>query len=48
MSVGVTKDEKSTRLSHTGLLEELEHLKIKTRLMTEKFESVMGEYVFLK
>ncbi len=44
----MTKDEKSTRLSLTGLLEELEHLKIKTRLINKKFASVMGEYVFLK
>jgi hypothetical protein len=27
---------------------ELEHLKIKTRLIDEKFPSVMGEYAFLK
>ncbi len=32
----------------TGLLGELEHLKIKTRLIDEMFPSVMGEYVFLK
>ncbi len=30
-----TKDEESTRLSDTGLLGELEHLKIKTRLIDE-------------
>jgi hypothetical protein len=36
------------RLSYTGLLLELEHLKIKTTLIDEMFESVMGEYVFLK
>jgi hypothetical protein len=30
---------------HVG---ELEHLKIKTRLIGEMFASVMGEYVFLK
>jgi hypothetical protein len=40
-----TKDEESTRLSHTGLIRELEHLKIKTRLIDEKFVSVMGECV---
>jgi hypothetical protein len=40
-----TKDEESTRLTYTGLLGELEHLKIKTRLIEEKFASVMGEYV---
>jgi hypothetical protein len=28
---------------HTGLHGELEHLKIKTRLIDEKFASVMGE-----
>jgi hypothetical protein len=32
-----------TRLSHTGLVVELEHLKIKTRLTNEKFASVKGE-----
>ncbi len=37
-----TKSEESTFLSDTGLLGELEHLKIKTRLMDEKFTSVMG------
>ena len=43
-----TKAEESTRLTYTGLLGELEHLKIKTRLIDEMFASVMGEYVFLK
>jgi hypothetical protein len=43
-----TKAEESTRLNYTGFLGELEHLKIKTRLIDEKFASVMGEYVFLK
>jgi hypothetical protein len=43
-----TKSEKSTRLGYTGLLVELEHLRIKTRLIDEMFASVMGEYVFLK
>jgi hypothetical protein len=43
-----TKSEESTRLAYTGLLGELEYLKTKTRLIDEKFESVMGEYVFLK
>jgi hypothetical protein len=38
-----TKTEESTRLTDTGLVVELEHLKIKTRLMDEKFVSVMGE-----
>jgi hypothetical protein len=40
-----TKDEESTRLGYTGLLGELEHLKIKTRLKDEKFASVMGKCV---
>ena len=43
-----TKAENSTRLGYTGLLGELEHLKIKTRLISEMFASVMGEYMFLK
>jgi hypothetical protein len=38
----------STRLSYTGLLGGLEHLKIETSLIDEKFVSVMCEYVFLK
>ena len=42
------KGEKSTRLTYTGLIGELEHLKIETRLIDEMFVSVMGEYVFLK
>ena len=42
------KGEESTRLTYTGLLGELEHLKIETRLIDEMFPSVMGEYVFLK
>ncbi len=42
------KAEESTRLAYTGLLGELEHLKIKTRFIDEMFASVMGEYVFLK
>jgi hypothetical protein len=43
-----SKSEKSTRLTYTGFLGELEHLKIETRLIDEMFLSVMGEYVFLK
>jgi hypothetical protein len=39
-----TKDEESTHLGDTGLHGELEHLTIKTRLLDEKFPSVMGEY----
>ncbi len=38
----------STSLVYTGLLVELEHLKIKTTLIDEMFASVMGECVFLK
>jgi hypothetical protein len=40
-----TKVEETTRLTYTGLFGELEHLKIKTRLIDEKFASVMGECV---
>ncbi len=43
-----TKPEESTCLTYTGLIGELEHLKIETRLIDEMFVSVMGEYVFLK
>ncbi len=43
-----SKTERSTRLGYTGLLGELEHLKIKTRLIDERFASVMGECVTLK
>ena len=39
---------RSTSLAYTGLLGELEHLKIKTRLIDDKFASVMGECVFVK
>ena len=39
------KDDESTCLTHTGLLGELEHLKIETRLINEKFASVVGECV---
>ena len=39
------KAEESTRLAYTGLLGELKHLKIETRLIDEKFASVMGECV---
>jgi hypothetical protein len=38
-----TKNEESTRLTDTGLVVELEHLKTKTRLKDEKFASVRGE-----
>ncbi len=43
-----TKSEKSTRLTYTGLIGELEHLKIERRLIDEIFACVMDEYVFLK
>ena len=43
-----TKTTEFTRLAYTGLVVELEHLKIKSRLIDEMFASVMGEYVFLK
>ncbi len=39
------KDDESTGLVYTGFLEELEYLKIETRLIDEKFPSVMGECV---
>ena len=39
------KDEGSTRLTYTGLRGGLEHLKIETRLIDERFPSVMGECV---
>jgi hypothetical protein len=39
------KGEESTYLAYTVLLGELEHLKIETRLINEKFASVMGECV---
>jgi hypothetical protein len=39
-----TRPEESTCLTYTGLYEELEHLKIKNRLIWAKFEDVMGEY----
>ena len=39
-----TKTKEFTCLTYTGLVVELEHLKIETRLTTEMFENVMGEY----
>jgi hypothetical protein len=42
------KSERSTLLTYTGLLGQLEHLKIETRLIDEKFASVMGECVIVK
>ncbi len=40
-------DEESTYLSYTGLREGLKHLKIETKLINERFASVMGECVIL-
>ena len=40
-----TKTEGSTGLTYNGLSGGLEHLKIETRLMDERFASVMGECV---
>ena len=40
-----TKTKEFTRLGYTGLVVELEHLKIETRLINEKFPNAMGEYV---
>jgi hypothetical protein len=37
--------EESTYLTYTVFLGELEHLKIETRLIDDKFTSVMGECV---
>ncbi len=42
------KAERSIRLAYTVLCGAQEHLKIKTRLIDEKFASVMGECVFVK
>jgi hypothetical protein len=40
---GRLQTQRSTCLSHTGLVVELEDLKIKTRLTNEKFANVKGE-----
>ncbi len=37
------KTEGSTHLTYTGLFGGLEHLKIETRFINERFASVMGE-----
>jgi hypothetical protein len=42
------KAEGSTPLANTWLRGGLEHLKIETRLMDERFASVMGECVIWK
>jgi hypothetical protein len=39
------KTEGSTRLTYTGFHGGLEHLKIETRLIVERFDCVMGECV---
>ena len=41
-----TKVEESTRLSHTGLFGELEHLKIKIRLIATVFFKFWGIFLF--
>ncbi len=38
-----TKTKEFTRLPYTGLILELEHLKIDTRLISERFANAMGE-----
>ena len=38
-----TKTKKFTLLPYTGLVLELEHLKIETRLISERFANAMGE-----
>ena len=40
---GRLQTKRFTCLSHTGLVVELEHLKIKTRLTNEKFASVKSD-----
>jgi hypothetical protein len=40
-----SKTEESIRVAYNGLVVDLEHLKIKTRLIDEKFASLMGECV---
>ncbi len=40
-----SKTKEFAFLTYTGLVVELEHLKIETRLINEKFANVMGEYV---
>ncbi len=43
----ISKAEGSTHLAYTGLPGGLEHLKIETRSIDERFASVMGECVIL-
>jgi hypothetical protein len=40
-----SKTKEFTILTYTGLVVELEHLQIETRLINEKFTKAMGEYV---
>jgi hypothetical protein len=40
-----TKTKGFTRLTYTELVVELEHLKIETRFIDEKFANAMGGYV---
>jgi hypothetical protein len=40
-----SKTKEFTVLTYTGLVVELEHLKIETRSINEKFTNSMGEYV---
>ncbi len=40
-----TKVKEFTRLTYTGLIGGLEHLKIETRLINEKIANALGEYV---
>ena len=40
-----TKIKEFTRLTYTGFLGGLEHLKIETRLINEKIANALGEYV---
>jgi hypothetical protein len=42
---GRLETKRFTRLSHTGLVVELEDLKIKTRLTNEKFASLLIEFI---
>jgi hypothetical protein len=44
---GRLQTKRFTRLSYTGLVVELEHLKIKTRLTNEKFASVKAREICL-
>ncbi len=42
------KNDESTYLVYTGLFEELEYLKIETRLIDEKFASVIDGWVWFR